>query len=96
VALGLALCAPARGAGREQKLRLADGVELAYVVAGRAEPALVLVHCGNCRKEIWTETLGAFAGAQRVVALDLPGHGRSGGELAPAAGGLPARLPGRL
>jgi sigma-B regulation protein RsbQ len=57
---------------------LADGLPMAYVDEGKGEPALVFVHCGNCRKEIWRETLEAFRGAHRVVAMDMPGHGRSG------------------
>jgi sigma-B regulation protein RsbQ len=65
-------------AAEDQKLRLADGVEMAYVARGAGDPALVFVHCGNCRKEIWSETLDAFAGSHRVVAMDLPGYGRSG------------------
>lgn len=63
---------------KETTLGLADGVEIAFVDRGSGEPALVFVHCGNCRKEIWTETLDAFAPTHRVVAMDLPGHGRSG------------------
>ncbi len=66
------------GATQEETLQLADGLELAYVEKGKGEPALLFVHCGNCRKEIWRETLDAFAGEHRVVAMDLPGHGRSG------------------
>src|SRR5688572_26047675 len=58
--------------------RLSDGVDMSYLVAGSGDPALVFVHCGNCRKEIWTETLDAFSPDYRVVAMDLPGHGRSG------------------
>jgi pimeloyl-ACP methyl ester carboxylesterase len=61
----------------DKTLRLPDGVEMAYVDAGKGKPALVFVHCGNCRKEIWRETLDAFAGENRVVAMDLPGYGRS-------------------
>jgi pimeloyl-ACP methyl ester carboxylesterase len=47
---------------------------------GSGEPALVFVHCGNCRMEIWSETLDAFASTHRVIAMDLPGHGRSGAQ----------------
>jgi pimeloyl-ACP methyl ester carboxylesterase len=61
----------------DKTLRLPDGVEMAYVDAGKGKPALVFIHCGNCRKEIWRETLDAFAGENRVVAMDLPGYGRS-------------------
>lgn len=60
------------------KLRLADGVEMAYVDRGAGNPALVFIHCGNCQMGIWKETLDALARTNRVVAMDLPGHGRSG------------------
>src|SRR5262245_29268732 len=71
-----ALAVPA--AAEDHALKLADGVAMSYVDRGKGDPALVFVHCGNCRKEIWTETLDAFAGTNRVVAMDLPGHGQSG------------------
>src|SRR5688572_28072270 len=74
------LTSPAEAAEKPETktFRLSDGVEMSYVVAGQGDPALVFVHCGNCRKEIWTETLDAFSPSHRVVAMDLPGHGRSG------------------
>jgi sigma-B regulation protein RsbQ len=80
IALTLAAAAiPARGsAGEERTFKLPDGVEMAYVDRGSGDPALVFVHCGNCRKEIWGETLDAFAPAHRVIAMDMAGHGKSG------------------
>lgn len=51
---------------------------MSYIARGAGDPALVFVHCGNCRKEIWQETLDAFAGTHQVVAMDLVGHGSSG------------------
>jgi pimeloyl-ACP methyl ester carboxylesterase len=77
IGLLLAVTAPAL-AEEEERLLLPDGLPLAYLDRGTGEPALVFVHCGNCRKEIWAETLDAFAPRHRVVAPDLPGHGRSG------------------
>jgi sigma-B regulation protein RsbQ len=67
--------------GPARTMRLRDGLQLSYLQGGTGrtdQPALVFVHCGNCRKEIWQETLAAFAPTHRVVAMDLPGHGRSG------------------
>ncbi|HET8645013.1 MAG TPA: alpha/beta hydrolase, partial [Vicinamibacteria bacterium] len=75
---GLLLLALMAGAPGEKTFRLPDGVDLAYVERGKGEPALVFIHCFSCRKEMWTETLAGFAGERRAVALDLPGHGRSG------------------
>ena len=74
----LPAAAAAGSTANDRTFRLADGVEMAYVEAGQGDPALVFIHCGNCRKEIWTETLDAFKATHRVVAMDLPGHGRSG------------------
>jgi pimeloyl-ACP methyl ester carboxylesterase len=78
LAASLALLAAPAAGDDVRKLRLADGVEMAYVDRGAGEPALVFVHCGNCRMEIWRETLDAFQGSHRVIAMDLVGHGRSG------------------
>ena len=76
--LMLAAADKAADKSTDKSFRLADGVEMAYVDRGKGDPALVFVHCGNCRKEIWKETLDAFSPDHRVVAMDLPGHGRSG------------------
>jgi pimeloyl-ACP methyl ester carboxylesterase len=72
-----AATADTTSAAEVETLRLAEGVAMAYVARGTGSPALVFVHCGNCRMEIWSETLDAFAGDHRVVAMDLPGYGRS-------------------
>ena len=79
-AAGLAVTAGggARAADTPKTLRLADGVEMAYVDRGKGDSALVFVHCGNCQMGVWRETLDAFDDTHRVVAMDLPGHGRSG------------------
>ena len=42
----------------------------------KAKNALVLVHCWTCNVEFWKESYGAFAN-YRVIAMDLPGHGKS-------------------
>ena len=88
-AAALAAAMPPAGA-QEHRFPRADGGEMAYVDRGAGEPALVLIHCGNCRKEIWSETIDAFAGERRVVAMDLAGHGasspRTAGASIPALG----------
>ncbi len=84
----------------ERRMALPGGAEMAYVEQRRGEPALVLIHCGNCRKEIWSETIDAFAGERRVVAMDLVGHGASSprveGASIPALGGDVAALVEKL
>ncbi|MBK9033150.1 MAG: alpha/beta hydrolase [Myxococcales bacterium] len=57
----------------------ADGVPIAYEVAGAGDVGLVFVHgwCGN--KRWWDAQRDAFAATHTVAQLDLAGHGDSGG-----------------
>ena len=57
----------------------ADGVAISYTVQGKGSPALVFVHCWACDRSFWNGQLPQFARTHKVVALDLGGHGRSGG-----------------
>ncbi len=54
-----------------------DGLPLHYVVEGRG-PATVLIHGLGGFAESWRHTIDALRGAGTVIALDLPGFGRSG------------------
>jgi pimeloyl-ACP methyl ester carboxylesterase len=53
-------------------------VKLHYYDVGnsKAKNALVFVHCWTCNVEFWKESYGEFP-QYRVIALDLPGHGKS-------------------
>lgn len=62
--------------------RAADGVPIRYDVRGAGEPALVLVHGWTNDRRIWGEHARTLARTNRVVALDLAGHGESGSERA--------------
>ncbi len=53
-----------------------DGIRLHYAEAGEG-PALVLLHGLSATHANWEFTMPAFADRWRVVAPDLPGHGRS-------------------
>jgi len=55
---------------------IADGVRLHVVEAGTG-PTLVLLHGLSATHHNWEHTITAFADRFRVVAPDLPGHGRS-------------------
>lgn len=55
-----------------------DGAPVFYRVAGQGEPTVVLVHCWGCSADEWRDAMPALAAQHRVVAIDLPGHGRSG------------------
>jgi pimeloyl-ACP methyl ester carboxylesterase len=56
-----------------------DGIAVAYEVRGSGTPAIVLVHGWSCDRAYWRHQVGEFAQHHRVVALDLAGHGESGG-----------------
>ena len=55
-----------------------DGVSISYQTAGEGPVSLVFVHGWLCDRSYWSEQLDHFAAANRVVALDLAGHGDSG------------------
>jgi pimeloyl-ACP methyl ester carboxylesterase len=48
-----------------------------YVVAGDGVGAIVFIHGWSCNAGFWGEQMSAFTNRARVIALDLPGHGRS-------------------
>jgi len=57
-----------------------DGVQIAYSVSGVAETALIFIHGGMSDRSFWDGQHVAFAERFRVIALDLAGHGESGGD----------------
>jgi len=65
-----------------------DDVESFYTAQGPAfapQPALVLIHGAGGDSSIWHAQISALAGERRVIAVDLPGHGQSGGKPADCA-----------
>lgn len=52
------------------------GVTLHYRDSGTGSRALIFIHGWACDLTFWDKSLGAFPG-NRVIAIDLPGHGRS-------------------
>jgi pimeloyl-ACP methyl ester carboxylesterase len=59
-----------------------DGIRIHYAEAGRG-PALVMLHGLSATHANWQYTVPAFTDRWRVIAPDLPGHGRSGKPNAP-------------
>jgi len=58
----------------------ADGVAIHYDVRGTGDPTLVLVHGWTNPRTIWGEHPSTLSSTNRVVALDLAGHGVSGAD----------------
>jgi pimeloyl-ACP methyl ester carboxylesterase len=55
-----------------------DGAKIHYAAAGRGPRTIVLIHGWTCDHTFWDAQVEALKGRYRVIALDLPGHGRSG------------------
>ena len=55
-----------------------DGVSISYDVRGEGKTTLVFIHGWCSNRTFWREQLDVMASNYRVVAIDLPGHGKSG------------------
>ena len=56
----------------------AEGIPIAYDVAGEGDRGLVFVHGWSCDRSYWAAQMSHFERRYRVVAIDLCGHGESG------------------
>lgn len=63
--------------GVPTKVVSVDGIDVAYTDTGRGGPAILLVHGLGSNLLVWRKTVDALARDHRVVAIDLPGYGRS-------------------
>lgn len=54
-----------------------DGAKIHYKSYGKGKDALVLIHGWTCNLDNWREQIPEFSKRNRVIALDLPGHGQS-------------------
>src|SRR5687767_9568751 len=62
----------------ESRFAKLDGARVHYVSYGKGDDALVLIHGWTQSIEAaWRDQIPAFARHYRVIALDLPGHGKS-------------------
>lgn len=56
---------------------LLDGAKIHYTAAGRGPFTIVLIHGWTCDHTFWNAQVEALKARYRVLAVDLPGHGRS-------------------
>ncbi|HEV7474954.1 MAG TPA: alpha/beta hydrolase [Pyrinomonadaceae bacterium] len=54
-----------------------DGARIHYVNYGKGSEALVLIHGWTMNVDNWRDQIPDFAKRNRVIAIDLPGHGQS-------------------
>lgn len=62
--------------GESQYAKL-DGARVHYKSYGKGKDALVLIHGWGCRMGHWRDQIPDLSKRNRVIALDLPGHGES-------------------
>jgi pimeloyl-ACP methyl ester carboxylesterase len=79
LALTIASAAFAEKSGPKAQSRFAklDGARIHYVNYGKGHEALVLVHGWTSNLEFWRDQIADFSKRNRVIAIDLPGHGLS-------------------
>jgi pimeloyl-ACP methyl ester carboxylesterase len=58
----------------------ADGNRMPYVIAGKGDTTVLLVHCWMCDRTFWSAQIPVLATRYRTIAVDLPGHGRATAE----------------
>lgn len=53
-----------------------NGSKVFYQETGKGKSALIFIHGWTCNSDFWKRSIEAFP-ERRVIAIDLPGHGRS-------------------
>jgi pimeloyl-ACP methyl ester carboxylesterase len=67
----------AKGGTADSRFATLDGMRVHYVNYGKGSEALVLIHGWTCNVDNWRDQIPDFARRNRVIAIDLPGHGQS-------------------
>lgn len=61
----------------KSKFATLDGAKIHYVDYGTGDDALILVHGWSQSVDAWRDQIPALTKRNHVIALDLPGHGKS-------------------
>jgi pimeloyl-ACP methyl ester carboxylesterase len=61
----------------ESRYTTLDGARIHYVNYGKGDEALILIHGWTMNVDNWRDQIPDFARRNRVIAIDLPGHGLS-------------------
>jgi len=68
---------PDKAVVAQSKFTTLDGARIHYVNYGKGNEALVLIHGWTMNVDNWRDQIPAFSQRNRVIAIDLPGHGMS-------------------
>lgn len=66
-------------AGLFAKTAKLDGKDVYYETNGNGAKTVVMIHGWTCDHTFWSAQVPTFSRQYKVIALDLPGHGRSAG-----------------
>ncbi len=66
-----------KGKTGESRFTTLDGARIHYLNYGKGSEALVLIHGWTQNVDGWRDNVPDFAKRNRVIAIDLPGHGQS-------------------
>jgi len=61
----------------ESRYASLDGARIHYVNYGKGSEALILIHGWTMNADNWRDQIADFTRRNRVIAIDLPGHGQS-------------------
>jgi len=61
----------------ESRYTTLEGARVHYVNYGKGSEALILIHGWTMNEDNWRDQVTDFAKRNRVIAIDLPGHGKS-------------------
>ena len=61
----------------ESRFTMLEGARVHYVNYGKGSEALILIHGWTMNEDNWRDQATEFAKRNRVIAIDLPGHGKS-------------------
>ena len=64
-------------AAGESRYTTLDGARVHYVNYGKGSEALILIHGWTMNEDNWRDQVTTLAKRNRVIAVDLPGHGKS-------------------
>jgi len=74
---GGAVTVSAQPSSGEPKYAKLDKARVYYENYGKGKEAIVLIHGWGCNLNHWKEQIPDFSKRARVLAIDLPGHGKS-------------------
>lgn len=71
---------PIQSEEKQSTVQSVDGSSISYGSSGEGDITIVFIHCWTCNSEFWEPQIEHFSKNNKVVWLDLAGHGQSGSQ----------------